>query len=316
MSSSSQLTLEAPLARRLLAWANERFPLANGVLILVIYTAALLCGRALTTVGPLSVSASDLAGFFAVWAYFLMLRVFDEHKDYARDLANHPQRVLQSGLITLRHLKLLGLASVVVQVAATLIAGGGIGPALGWWALTMAYSLLMLKEFFVGDWLEQRLVLYAFSHLLSMPLAFLWLAQIGAGDRGLPAGVGWLALAGGLVAAGIEVGRKLKAPADEREGVDSYTRVLGVHGAPALSTALVAGAAAAACAALSAAGELSAAGVAGLAVAVVPAVLVALRFAREPSPAHAEQAEAGVGVAMLLVMLVLVIALLAGRGVA
>ena len=315
MSSSSSLTLEAPLARRLLAWANERFPPANAVLILVIYAAAVLCGRALVTAGPLTVSATDLAGFFGIWAYFLMLRVFDEHKDFARDAANHPGRVLQRGLVTLDHLKVVGVVAVLVQVAATLVAADGAGPALGWWALTLAWSLLMLKEFFVGEWLEQRLLLYAFSHLLSMPLAFLWLAQIGAGERGLPAGVAWLALAGGLVAAAIEVGRKLKAPEDERRGVDSYTKVLGINRAAALTAALAGGAAVACGLALAAADELSPAAVAGLAVASSPAAFAGLRFARRPTAAHAEQAEAGAAIAVLLVMLGLALALAVGRGI-
>jgi 4-hydroxybenzoate polyprenyltransferase len=316
MSSSGQLTLEAPLARRLLAWANERFPPANGVLILVIYAAALLCGRALTTDGPLELAPADLAGFFGVWAYFLMLRVFDEHKDFGRDVANHPDRVLQRGLVTLDHLKLIGVTALLVQVLATVVADGGVGPALGWWALTLAWSLLMLKEFFVGEWLEQRLVLYAFSHLLSMPLAFLWLAQIGAGDQGLPTAVGWLALAGGVVAGAIEVARKLRAPADERHGVDSYTKILGTTRAPALATALVLAAATASAFAVRAAGELSLPVAVGLGLATLPALAVSLRFAGGPSASRAEAAEAGVAGAVLLVMLVFAVALLVGRGVA
>jgi 4-hydroxybenzoate polyprenyltransferase len=316
MSSSGQLTLESPLAQRLLAWSGERFPVANGVLIFVIYASALLYGRALTNGGEVSLSLSDLAGFVAVWAYFLILRVFDEHKDYERDSHTHPERVLQSGLVTLGHLRALGWAAVAVQLSVSVLMDGGLGPVTALWALTMGWTLLMLKEFFVGEWLARRLLLYAFTHMLSMPLAFLWMAQMGAGDIGLPAEVIWIALLGGLIGASLEVGRKLRAPEDERPGVDSYTKVLGTTGAPALAGVLLTAAVAAGAGLLGAAGDASAAACLALAFAAAPGIGGAATFARRPTGASAKRAEALVGVSLLLLPLVLIVALLAERGVA
>ena len=60
---------------------HERFPLENAVLFVVLYVAALSVGRTLTTTGPITWTLIDALAFVAVWSFFLMLRVFDEHKD-------------------------------------------------------------------------------------------------------------------------------------------------------------------------------------------------------------------------------------------
>ena len=53
----------------------------------------------------------------AVISFFFRLRVFDELKDYELDLQNHPQRVLQSGRITLRKLFRISLGGSVLEAA-------------------------------------------------------------------------------------------------------------------------------------------------------------------------------------------------------
>ncbi len=228
----TKLSPQAPLIVRLLAWANERFPLANAILFFVLYAAALFLGRLTTTAGEVNVRASDFLGFLAIWAFFLMLRVFDEHKDYDLDLLNHPDRVLQSGLVTLGHLKVLGGLAILLQLLVSLYLANGTGLILVFWLICFGWSLLMAVEFFCGEWLEKRLVLYAFSHMIVMPMALVWMAQIGAGDAALPAPILWLAGLSFLSGAAFEVTRKMKAPEDERETIDSYTKVFGTQRAP------------------------------------------------------------------------------------
>jgi 4-hydroxybenzoate polyprenyltransferase len=67
--------------------------------------------------------------------------VFDEHKDYEVDLRNHPDRVLQSGRVTLGHLKVVGAVALAVQVATCLLEDGGVGRVTFWWALTFGWTL-------------------------------------------------------------------------------------------------------------------------------------------------------------------------------
>jgi len=97
-----QLSLQDPLAKRMLAWANERFPPPNAILIAFLYATALIYGRALTNGGgALSFTWGDLLAYPGVLAYSLLVRIFDEHKDYEKayaiwnadpDWKQHPQK--------------------------------------------------------------------------------------------------------------------------------------------------------------------------------------------------------------------------------
>ena len=221
---------------RLLAWANERFPpIANAVLCAFLYGAAVIGGRAESSPGPIAFSLRDGLGFLAVYAALLMLRVYDEHKDYAIDLKNHPGRVLQRGLITLGHLKVLGGIAIAMQLGVSLFIDAGSAAMAGAvtqrWLLVFVWSALMAKEFFIGEWLTRHLLLYAISHMVVLPMAVLWVVQQGAGQAALTTNAYLLSLVALLGGFAFEIGRKTRAPADERPTVDSYTKVLGLHGA-------------------------------------------------------------------------------------
>ncbi len=97
----------------------------------------------------------------------------------------------------------------------------------------------MRVEFGAGCWLRVRLVLYALSHVLIMPLVIGWLYAAYLPDSVdisyLP--LLWLlSLLGGF---SFEPARKLPAPAAERAGVDSYSRALGYEPALALAVAVL-----------------------------------------------------------------------------
>jgi 4-hydroxybenzoate polyprenyltransferase len=314
IETTFQIQYERPLWRRLAAWADERFPAKQGVLVLVVWALGVLFGRALTHPGPVSLSALDVTAFPALWAYFLLLRVFDEHKDYELDLRNHPHRVLQSGQVTLAHLKLVGAVAAAVQLGDSILIDHGIGRVTAIWALLMVWTLLMLKEFFV-EWPPSRFVLYAFMHMISMPLTLLWLAQAGAGAHALTPGVRLLALLGGLIGAVLEVGRKFRAPEHERDTIDTYTRQLGVVGASAALSAIVAGAALVAVALIATATSISPLLYTLPLLAVVPALAATARFAGGPRAPAAESVETMAGVAVLLLVVASVVILLAARGI-
>ena len=110
---------------------------------------------------------NSLMGAIVVFCAFFHLRVFDEHKDFEEDIEHYPDRVLQRGVITLRDLRLLGGAAIGTEIALSAVRGL---PALTALLLTLVFSLLMLREFFVGDWLKRHFLIYAMSHMLIMPL--------------------------------------------------------------------------------------------------------------------------------------------------
>lgn len=237
--SESTLTLENPLVSRLKAWMDERFPLVNGLLCVFLYFAAAMVGRAIATDTPVSLGLLDVVGALATWSFFLLLRVYDEHKDYELDVKNHPQRILQSGLITLNHLKALGGAAIVFQLVLSIFIDKGWGAATQAWLLMFIYSALMAKEFFIGEWLEKNLVLYALSHMAIMPLIMWWIVQMGA--PGLPLQPLLMVLGALFFVSGFafEICRKTRGPEEERNTVDSYSKIFGTRGAACVVLLLV-----------------------------------------------------------------------------
>ena len=168
---------------------------------------------------------------------FFHLRVFDEHKDYADDCRYFPQRVLQRGLISLHDLKILGGIAIVLEWL--------LGAWLGWATLVsilaaQAFSLLMLKEFFCRDWLRRHFLTYAMSHMLIMPLLALVVFSAATG-RYLWEAPGWFWLysfVGFFVTFNWEVSRKIRAPEQEIDGVETYTKMFGTYGAAYLVLAI------------------------------------------------------------------------------
>ena len=221
-----------PFVRRFAAYLMERFhPIGNILLIVSYYSSNQFLAHVLNTPGePMSYSWRSLAGALIVLCMFFHLRVFDEHKDYADDCQFFPERVLQRGLVTLRDLRIAGGIALALELV--------VGAILGFAALiailvAIGFSLLMLKEFFARRWLRRHFLLYATSHMLIMPL-FAMVVFSTATGRYLweaPALYWFYAFVGFFVTFNWEISRKIRAPEDERDGVDSYTRVFGTHGA-------------------------------------------------------------------------------------
>ncbi len=222
----------APFPRRLAAYLAERFPLAgHGLLIVSYYSSNQFLARALLRPGePMRYDATSLLGAATLFLFFFHLRVFDEHKDFAADARHHPERLLQRGVVTLRHLKWLGGAAIAGELALAAAAGPA---ALAGWAIAFGFSLLMLVEFFAGDWLRRRFLLYTASHMLLMPLLALMVFAFATGrwPWQAPGWFGLYAWVGFFVTLNWEISRKIRAPEDEIEGLDTYSRVFGTYGA-------------------------------------------------------------------------------------
>jgi 4-hydroxybenzoate polyprenyltransferase len=88
---------------------------------------------------------------------------------------------------------------------------------------------LMSKEFFVHEWLKAHPVFYMLSHMVIMPVfdiyatACDWLMAGAAPPRGL----GWFLAVSYMNGIVIEIGRKIRAPQDEEEGVETYSVLWG-----------------------------------------------------------------------------------------
>jgi 4-hydroxybenzoate polyprenyltransferase len=236
------------VARNFLAYLNERFPpIANVLLILTYYSSNQFLAIVLTRPGQaMHYDRWSFFGMLMLVSFFFHIRVFDEHKDYEEDCRHYPHRVLQSGRITLRHLKIAVAIAIAIQLIAVLARGP---QAFTAWAIAFAFTLLMLREFFAAAFLKRHFVLYATSHMLIMPLLSLLVFSF-ATERWPWEAPRWFwvyAFVGFFVTFNWEVSRKIRAPEEEREGVDSYTKIFGTFGAAyavliirAIDTALVA----------------------------------------------------------------------------
>jgi len=88
---------------------------------------------------------------------------------------------------------------------------------------------LMSYEFFIPRWLKARPIFYMLSHMFIMPLIDLyvtacdWLMADGVPHRGLS----WFLLLSFLNGLVIEIGRKIRTPAQEESGVETYSKLWG-----------------------------------------------------------------------------------------
>jgi len=298
------------------AWSQERFPPSQGIFVAILFTTGVLYGRFLSTADTLVLGWTDVAGFFACWAIFLMLRVFDEHKDYDEDLLNHPHRVLQTGRIRLVHLKVLGLLAVIGQGGYSVWFDGGVGMVTLYWLVMLGWSLLMTVEFFVPRWLNAHLVIYGSSHLLITLIIMGWLMQIGADGEGLTAPAWWLAGMAFFAGCAYELTRKAWGAEEERDTIASYAREFGATGV-AVAISIVLGVAAVASVGMvqniigsTARWDWAVAPVAGWLLVVI----TVSRYARNPTVEARKANEAVVSLGLMAAYATPLVALIAERG--
>ncbi len=210
-------------------YQRERFPLlANGVLILAFSSAAVCYSRALRGVEGWPAWQAVVVAFVNSFCAFLQLRLADEFKDIEEDRRYRPYRPVPRGLVSLRELGWLWAMSGGVQMAAVL----WYDARLVWLLFVQwIYLGLMSREFFVRDWLKKRPFTYMWSHMLIMPIidffatACDWLPAQGQP----PGGLKWFVAASFFNGVAIEIGRKIRAPEDEEQGVQTYTRDWGMR---------------------------------------------------------------------------------------
>lgn len=272
----------APLSSgaRWLTYFRERFPLlGHGVPIAVWVLAVQGYARVQTAAPPWAGLLQFGAAFLTVLLVFLQLRILDEFKDFQDDARYRPYRPVPRGLVSLRELGRLGVIAGCIQLVASAALGVA---AVAWLVVIWAYAWLMREEFFAPRWLRAHPAIYMVSHMLIVPLILLYLVS-GAGVQVGEVVLAALAGASYLTFCVFEVGRKIRAPRDEREGVDTYSCRWGLRRAVGVWLCLLA--AAAAFAVLSAPAVTS---YLVMGAVVVPVLLVASiasrHFLRDPRP--------------------------------
>ena len=157
-------------------YLNERFPLGkNSFFVLIfalsgyIYTSLLYNSKIMylftngVKIGIFQYKI--IALFIIIFMFFLQLRITDEFKDYEEDLKYRSYRPVQRGVVTLKTLRKIGIATVTIQI----ILAHVIDPEIIYFMIFVwIYMFLMAKEFFIKKWLTKRILIYALSHVVIM----------------------------------------------------------------------------------------------------------------------------------------------------
>ncbi len=230
MSTQSEKTItqnKLPFWRRFLIYQKERFPfLGHGPLILMFTFSAISYSRICRGVEGFIKTEDLLIGFLTTFCLFFLVRILDEFKDADTDRKYRQELPVPRGLISFSELKILGFVVLAVQVLAILL----VHPSMFMiYLIVMIYLALMTVEFFAHDWLNDHMWAYAGSHMLIIPLVDIYASGLDWFLDGDSPHLGLLfffavSYFNGIV---LEVGRKLKAPELEKEGVVTYSGLLG-----------------------------------------------------------------------------------------
>ncbi|MCW8962571.1 MAG: UbiA family prenyltransferase [Gammaproteobacteria bacterium] len=295
---------DSSLKNRWWIYQRERFPIIAHAPLVAAFSFSALCFSSLLR-GDLQLPGLMNIGvaFFTALFFFMQLRIADEFKDIDEDTRYRPYRPVPRGLVTLKELGTLGIILALLQLSMAV----GLKPGLALWLLIVwIYFALMSREFFLREWLKARPITYLWSHMLIMPLIDLYATACDWYVAGtwLPEGLYWFLLVSFFNGIVIEIGRKLRAPEDEEEGVDTYTVIWGRK--RAVMAWLLALVTTAACALVAAAliGFTSVVAVV-LLVLLLVAVGISWRFIRHPVSQHAKWFELVSGIWTLLMYLTL-----------
>jgi hypothetical protein len=224
----------APFLRRLFIYQKERFPiLGHGLLVATFSFSAVSYSRICRGADGFISTGVFLTGIFTTVSLFLLVRIFDEFKDATDDAKHRKELAVPRGLISFHELKIMAIFTVVLQIGLNLIV---MPKMLVIYFLIMAYLLLMGKEFFVPVWLKKHQFWYITSHMFIIPLIDVYASGLDwmLADARAPLGLVFffgVSYMNGIV---LEIGRKIRIPDKEAEGVLTYTSMLGIKPALAL----------------------------------------------------------------------------------
>ena len=180
-----------------------------------------------------------IALFIIIFMFFFQLRITDEFKDYEEDLKYRAYRPVQRGIICLKTLEKIGIATVIIQIMLAHV----INPEIIYFIIFVwIYMFLVAKEFFIKKWLTKRILIYALSHVVIM--VFITLVIVEATQYIVPKNIFdvfilqryrhnidfaliplfTLNYLNGIV---LEIGRKMRRADEEEHGVQTYNKLWG-----------------------------------------------------------------------------------------
>lgn len=175
----------------------------------------------------LKLTLHSLLGTFTLAAFTLLLRIFDEFKDYEHDVKLFPHRPLPSGRVLPGDLKGLGWVLVGFMLVLNLFQG----QAVMGFALLMAYGLLTYKYFFLPDIHRRSLLLTLVTHNPLALFTHIYIVSVYSMEYGQPADWRpvWLGIAMfWLLVFSWETSRKIRTQEEEDDYV-TYSQIFGTR---------------------------------------------------------------------------------------
>ncbi|ERM18939.1 UbiA family prenyltransferase [Brevibacillus laterosporus] len=225
-------------SRRWWIYQRERFPVVQNGIVVAVFSISTMLYSSILRNGSSPSFQSLVIGFLSTFLFFLLLRIADEFKDFEEDSRFRSYRAVPRGVVTLKHLGVLGVFIGLLQLGMAY----WLSPKLIFWlVLAWGYLALMSKEFFVKEWLKAHPIIYLLSHMVMMPMIVMYIVAcdwVTASDT-IPSGLPWLLLASygnGII---LEIGRKIRIPEDEEYGVETYSFLWGYKRATWIWVAVV-----------------------------------------------------------------------------
>ena len=147
------------MLKRIGIYLNEMFPLSAFVGSILTAVAVQLTYLRLYDLKPNSLFQL-LVPAFVLTAVSLLIRVMDEFKDYQDDLTNFPERPLPSGRVHKSDLVALGYFCVMLILFLSMTSSR----LLIWSIITLLFTGLMLKWFFIEAMMRKSLPLAFITH--------------------------------------------------------------------------------------------------------------------------------------------------------
>ena len=223
VTGASVRDLEVSRFTRWVRFVRERFALPALLTVGVAQaTSAQYLVRSRLDVGAMLLAAVGIAALLA------LLRLMDELKDVEKDELAHPERPLPRGLLAVEeaHRGLWWGAGTLL--AGSLLIAAVMNPLAGaLYGMSVAYTLLMYREFFAPRFLEARPFTYALTHEGILFPLYAFATAVAAPERALSAPVLWFGLTGLGASFAYEVCRKLDPEA--HPALRTYLTVYGPH---------------------------------------------------------------------------------------
>jgi hypothetical protein len=169
------------IKNRWIIYFTERFPLPVNLIV-----SAGLAITSQTLVGAPHRRAW-IATFWGSFLFSATLRFMDETKDYEKDKIAHPHRPLPRGLFSLSEFSRAIWISLALMVLTASACAYWISLNSGLLYLGVsAYLYLMYREFFLGERLQKKPLLYAITHqIVILGLALFVMESFGSEHREL-----------------------------------------------------------------------------------------------------------------------------------